>query len=57
MQWLKTQKVFELDADLFARAVSGGHLKVSKWLRSEGCPWDEIACMHAAMGGHLDVLK
>ena len=28
-----------------------------KWLRSEGCPWDEVPCTYAANGGHLDVLK
>ena len=28
-----------------------------KWLRAEGCPWDEQACEGAAGGGHLEVLK
>ena len=28
-----------------------------KWLRAEGCPWDEDACARAAGGGHLEVLK
>ena len=32
-------------------------MDVLKWLRSEGCLWDEDACTHAAGGGHLDVLK
>ena len=28
-----------------------------KWLRAEGCPWDEWACACAAKGGHVRVLK
>ena len=28
-----------------------------KWLRDEGCPWDERVCTCAARGGHLEVLK
>jgi len=32
-------------------------LETSKWLRSEGCPWDEAACYYAAYGGHLEILK
>ena len=38
-------------------AAEGGHLEVLKWLRSQGCPWDESACAYAAEGGHLDVLE
>ena len=32
-------------------------MEVLKWLRSEGCPWNEYACSNAASGGHFDVLK
>ena len=33
-------------------------MEALKWLRSEGCPWDAEACIHAAaLHGHLDVLK
>ena len=28
-----------------------------KWLRANGCPWDETTCALAAGGGHLDVLR
>ena len=28
-----------------------------KWLRAEGCPWDERVCAKAAYGGQLEVLK
>ena len=32
-------------------------MEVLKWLRSEGCPWNENACSGAALDGHLEVLK
>ena len=32
-------------------------MEILKWLRSEGCPWDEWACTGAAEGGHLEILK
>ena len=38
-------------------AARGGHLKVLKWARDNGCPWDEWTCNNAAWGGHLKVLK
>ena len=38
-------------------AALGGRLEVLKWLRSEGCPWDESACAGAAQGGHLETLQ
>ena len=39
------------------KAAEGGHLHVLKWLRANGCPWDEMACVGTAKGGHLEVLK
>ena len=27
-----------------AAAARHGHLEALKWLRSEGCPWDELVC-------------
>ena len=32
-------------------------MDVLKWLREEGCPWEEETCSEAAKGGHLNVLK
>ena len=32
-------------------------METLKWLRSEGCPWDEEACAWAAEHGHLEVVK
>ena len=28
-----------------------------KWLRLNGCPWDETTCEYAAFNGHLEVLQ
>ena len=57
LQWLRTQKGFKLDTYLFFAACDGGHWETLRWLRSEGCPWDEGACSSAAQEGHLEILK
>ena len=57
LQWLKTHKGFKLNQQVFSEACEGGHLEILKWLRSEGCPWDEATTSNAAWRGHLDVLK
>jgi len=38
-------------------AASRGHLEVLKWLRENGCPWDEKTCAVAAGDNYLDILK
>ena len=38
-------------------AAERGDLEMLRWLRSEGCPWNEETCTAAASEGHLDVLK
>jgi len=38
-------------------AASCGALRIIKWLRENGCPWDEETCEYAAEKGHLEVLK
>ena len=35
----------------------GGYLEVLRWLRANGCLWDEDTCKYAAWGGHLQVLQ
>ena len=40
-----------------AWAARRGHLEVLKWVRENGCPWDEKTCSWAAKGGHLATLK
>lgn len=32
-------------------------MELLKWVRSEGCPWDEATCVLAAGTGHLEVLR
>ena len=40
-----------------AHAASKGFLNLLKWLRLNGCEWDEDVMAEAALGGHLDVLQ
>ena len=40
-----------------AFAAYGGHLETLKWLRENGCRWNEWTCAYAAKGGHLELLK
>ena len=49
--------LLENDNYLCPAAAKGGHLEVLKWLRENGCPWDEETCRYAAYGGHFEVLK
>ena len=37
--------------------AKGGHLEILKWLRKNGCPWDDNTCHFAAKNGHLECLK
>jgi hypothetical protein len=39
------------------KAAEKGDTDVLKWLRENGCPWNECACSYAAENGHLDMLK
>jgi hypothetical protein len=32
-------------------------MEMLKWMRQNGCPWNELACSNAARGGHLEVLQ
>ena len=49
----------DLDDDpnrLCRLAAEEGQLEILKWLRANGCPWDEWTCSIAAYRGHLEVL-
>ena len=39
-----------------ACAAKGGHLEVLKWVRENGCSWDDRVCRNAAREGHIKVL-
>ena len=42
-------------SDYTCAAAEGGHLDVLKWLRENGCPWDED--VRTRQGDHFEVLK
>ena len=53
-----TGKIHEIEATvLHQEAAAKGQLEVLKWLRANGCPWDEQTCASAAQAGHLEVLQ
>jgi hypothetical protein len=53
-----TGKIHEIEATvLHQEAAAKGQLEVLKWLRANGCPWDEKTCASAAQAGHLEVLQ
>jgi len=58
-KWLQRQINLGTDADeLCANAASYGCVKLLRWLRREGCPWNtDVVCEHAARNGNLRVLK
>lgn len=43
--------------DYIDTAAAKGYLKLIKWARANGCPWNEKACSQASGGGHLEVLQ
>ena len=46
-----------MDSRTSVYAAENGHLEVLKWLRENGCPWNEWTCKNAAGNGHLEILK
>ena len=38
-------------------AAQRGNIRLLKYLRENGCHWNEYTCSHAARNGHLEVLK
>ena len=57
LRWLKTQKGYKLNALVLSSACERGHLEVLRWLRSEGCPWDERTWEYAADSTTREWLK
>ncbi len=46
------------EGSVICEVASGqGYLKVLKWARSHGLPWDEWTCYYAAANGHLEILQ
>ena len=54
--WFKQSLGFE-KVDLCSYAAKKGYLKLIRWLRSNGAPWNKQVCSSAAKGGHLEVLQ
>ncbi|PNH05310.1 Ankyrin repeat domain-containing protein [Tetrabaena socialis] len=46
-----------LSIDTLVEAASAGQLEVCRWLRRQGCPWDEDVLRKAAVGGHRAVCE
>lgn len=42
-----------MDERCTAAAAGGGQLEALKWLRENGCLWDELTCKYAAGGGDI----
>ena len=44
------------DTEILRKIAKNGSLPVIKWVRENGCPWDEWVCIYAAKCGYLDCL-
>lgn len=38
-------------------AIDNNNLEIFKWLKENGCPWDEFICCDAAAKNRLEILK
>jgi len=54
-QWNLMAKKFDQDVSLVEYAISMGSLKLIKWARENGCPWDENTCANTAENGHFEL--
>ena len=54
---LKGQALNDFERGFCENAAGGGCLSVLKWVRAQGCPWNEWTCARAALNGHLAVLQ
>eukprot|EP00594_Rhizosolenia_setigera_P012608 CAMPEP_0178968212 /NCGR_PEP_ID=MMETSP0789-20121207/18079_1 /TAXON_ID=3005 /ORGANISM="Rhizosolenia setigera, Strain CCMP 1694" /LENGTH=245 /DNA_ID=CAMNT_0020654017 /DNA_START=216 /DNA_END=950 /DNA_ORIENTATION=+ len=59
LKWLQEIQDLELYGGLYNSAIEfGDHLHVMKWLREQGCPWDDCDTFkYAANKGNLDILE
>ena len=58
LQWMKDNGMTGewRESHMFS-AANNGSLDVVKWLRANGCPWDENACSFAGSRNHWDTLQ
>jgi len=57
VEYALKKKIVALDSSLCAAAACGGHINLLKWLRDQGCPWDESTILVAFERNRLDVLE
>ena len=58
LQWMKDNGITgELRDYHMYSAANRGRLEVVKWLRADGCPWDEKACLFAGSCKSWDTLQ
>jgi len=43
-----------MDEDVMMGAAWSGNLELVRWLRAEGCPWDEGTCHNAVANGRRE---
>ena len=56
LQWLKN-KGYVLHTHTITSAVKNNNFELVKWLRINGCCWDESSCSAAAKIGNLTMLQ
>ncbi|KAG5188549.1 hypothetical protein JKP88DRAFT_304475 [Tribonema minus] len=56
LQWALGQGGYRPVSNTCAQSAAAGQLELLKWLRRNGCGWDEGTCTAAAKGGHVEVL-
>ncbi len=49
--------MYPLTVETFGYAAENGNLDVMKWLKENGCPWDENTFKYAVVHGNLENMK
>jgi len=57
LKWAREEKKCEWDHNTIIMAVYQGNLEMVKYCVANECPIDTGACAHAALEGHLEILK
>ena len=58
LEWLRNDEPgYALDERVAWAAARAGHLKLLKWLRAEGCPWDHATVRGCANVQRFDVFR
>jgi len=57
LKWAREEKKCKWDEGTIKAAARQGNLEMVKYCVANECPIGEDACVHAASGGHLEILK